>query len=240
MTESKTSKTSGFRETIRRLFGTSRNVYFISGMCYNCSAFDAIELPKGYNKVYIEWKIPTLNEDLNTYARRMAAKINRRQKIYLVGYSFGGIIVQEIAKFLNVEKIFLISTMKDIEEIPQLFHVAKSINFADRVPNRLYQSSDFMINLFNRYIYSVPTAALSQYMTVIDPTYIHWALKQITNWESGSKLENTYHIHGTRDQVFPYEKIIDPITIKGGDHLMVIKRAKEITKIISSILENKN
>lgn len=217
-------------------FSGEVEVYFISGMCYNCSVFDKILLPKGYKKNYIEWEIPSMDESLHDYALKMAKSIKPKRRTILVGYSFGGIVAQEIAKFVAVEKIILISTMKDEHEIPALFHMAKRVNFADNLPMKIYSQSDFMINLFNRYIYSLPTQALEGFMTVTDPIYLKWSLKQITHWMPDRKFTNIYHIHGTKDQVFPYEKITAPITVKGGDHLMILKRFTEINKILNDIL----
>lgn len=214
------------------------DVYFISGMCYNCSVFDKIELPKGCNKHYIEWIVPSLDESLTEYALRMSKEIKSKNKIILVGYSFGGILVQEIAKFMEVNKVILISTMKDEQEIPHIFQVAKKVNFADNLPMKLYSTSDLMMNLFNKYIYNLPTTALGDFMTVKDPVYIRWALRQITHWVPTVKLFNVYHIHGTKDQVFPYEQIVNPITIKGGDHLMIVKRSGQINKILNDLITN--
>lgn len=224
---------------IGQYFRGTRDVYFISGMCYNCSVFDGLVLPKKYNKIYIEWEVPSLDESLATYTHRMARAINPKRKFILVGYSFGGILVQEIAKFMNPEKVILISSMKDEKEIPSLFQIAKRVNFADNIPMRLYSTSNFMINLFNRYVYNIATKALGDYMTMISPVYIRWSLRQITHWLPTRKLDNIYHIHGTRDQVFPFEQIINARAIKGGDHLMVIKRTKEVNEILNAVLEEK-
>ena len=218
---------------------TPQNVYFISGMCYNCSVFDNILLPKGFEKKYIEWEIPQLEESIENYALRMAKGIDTQKKFILIGYSFGGVIVQEIAKYLKPEKVIIISSMKDETEIPSLFELAKKVNFADNLPTRIYSTSNFMINLFNRYVYNIPTSALGDFMTMIDPTYIRWSLRQITHWKPSVKLSNIYHIHGTRDQVFPYDQVINVKPIIGGDHLMVVKRAKEVSQALEDVLNEK-
>lgn len=72
------------------------NVYFISGMCYNCGVFDKLKLPKGFKKKYIEWHIPRPDESLDEYARVMAGKIDTSHPFVLVGYSFGAVIMQEM------------------------------------------------------------------------------------------------------------------------------------------------
>lgn len=226
-------------DTISIKLNTPCNVYFISGMCYSCSVYDGVELPKGFVKKYIEWEIPKLTDTIEEYAYKMAKNIDTKKKFILVGYSFGGVIAQEIARFSNPEKVIIISSMKDEREIPSLFEMGRKMNFADNIPMRLYSTSNFMINLFNRYVYNVPTTALGDFMTVIDPIYIRWSLRQITHWLPSAKVDNIYHIHGTRDQVFPYEQIIEPRTVVGGDHLMIVKRTKDVNKLLEIILHEK-
>ena len=72
------------------------DVYFISGMCYNCKVFDKLRLPKGYRKVYIEWYIPRPDESLSEYARTMAKVIDTSSPFILIGYSFGAVVMQEM------------------------------------------------------------------------------------------------------------------------------------------------
>ncbi len=87
------------------------DVYFISGMCYNCKVFDKLRLPKGYRKVYIEWYIPRPDESLSEYARTMAKVIDTSSPFILIGYSFGAVVMQEMTLFLKPEKCVIISSL---------------------------------------------------------------------------------------------------------------------------------
>lgn len=211
------------------------DVYFISGMCYSCSVFDGLKLPKGYKKKYLKWYVPRPDESIDEYSRTLARGIDTTRPFVLVGYSFGGIIAQEMGKFLSPVKTIIISSFKSEEEIPMLFRAAKRLNVAERIPSRMYESTELMTEIFNRFVYRMSTEELSQVMTFTDPVYIKWAISQITNWVPHNNA-HIYHIHGTEDQIFSYTLLNNVFPIEGGDHLMVMKKADVVSSIISSIL----
>ena len=125
-------------------------VYFISGMCYNCKVFDKLRLPKGYKKAYIEWFIPSPDESLSEYAHKMAKTIDTSRPFILIGYSFGAVIMQEMTLFLKPEKCVIISSFKSKREIPILFQAVRKVNLMEFMPKRLFSSTDFITNAFNR------------------------------------------------------------------------------------------
>jgi len=198
--------------------------------------FDKIKLPEGYNKIYIEWHVPRPDESLEEYARIVAQKIDITKPFMLVGYSFGGVIAQEISCFLSPLKVILISTFKSTEEIPMLFKAARATNAADRIPASVYASTELITELFNRYVYKMPASELAEVMTFIDPVYIKWSIERIINWIPHNKCKHLYHIHGTEDQIFPYELIKNAFPVEGGDHLMLLKKADIINIILNGIL----
>lgn len=216
------------------------NVYFISGMCYNCKVFDKLVLPKDYKKKYIEWLIPRLDESLTNYTKRMAQSIDTRHPFVLVGYSFGAVIVQDMNNFLLPQKTIIISSFKNESEIPTLFKFAGKTKTIEHTPIKFFSSTQFITNTFNKFVYDMPTSEIEEYMTVVDPIYIKWAAMQITNWIPKSKCSHLYHIHGTKDQIFTSEKIKNAYMVKDGDHLMVLKKADEVNRILAKILNKKN
>lgn len=232
-------KPSLFKQLLRGIFKISKkdtNVYFISGMCYNCYVFDKLTLPKGFKKVYIEWHIPRYDESLEEYARTMAKNIDISSPFVLVGYSFGAVIIQEMNKFLHPVKSVIISSFKDKREIPMLFRAVRRANLVERVPQNIYSATEFITNAFNQLVYHMPTSELSRYMTFIDPVYIKWAAWQITSWIPSGEHKHFYHIHGTEDQIFPYDLIQNAFPVEDGDHLMVLKKADVVSSILSGIL----
>lgn len=47
---------------------------------------------------YLSWVLPKQNETLVDYAKRMAKKVKHDNAV-LIGVSFGGVLVQEMASF---------------------------------------------------------------------------------------------------------------------------------------------
>jgi len=60
-----------------------------------------------------------------------------------------------------------------------------------------------------------------------------WAANEILNWKNETRPSNLFHIHGTKDRIFPYKNTNADIKIPGGTHLMVHNRSEEISKILS-------
>lgn len=237
-------QTSGFFARLLKFIGgpwnkkatKEVNVYFISGMCYNCKVFDKLRLPKGYKKVYIEWFIPKPDQSLSDYAHTMAEAIDTSHPFILIGYSFGAVIMQEMTLFLKPEKCVIISSFKSKKEIPLLFQAVRKVNLMELVPKKIFSSSDFITNAFNYLVYNASNAELADYMTYTDPVYIKWAVGQITRWSPDNKSAHLFHIHGTSDQIFPYDRLEEVFPVEGGDHLMVLKKAETISSLLDSIL----
>lgn len=212
------------------------NAYFISGLAANCKVFDNLILPDNYKKNYIEWHLPRIDETLEEYVKDISLKIDIKRPFILIGYSFGGIIVQDMNRFVKPKQNIIIASIKDESEIPPLYRFGKKIKFAERFPFWSLAENPKVRERLSLLLYGIKEAEASQYISCTDPVYLQWSVKQILNWKPSVKCENIYHIHGTRDQVFPAKYMKNCILIKGGDHLMVIKRYKKINNALLQIL----
>lgn len=210
-------------------------VYFLPGMCVNCRIFDKITLPEGYEKIYIEWIMPE-EETLNEYAHKMAESIDVSEPFILAGYSMGGIIMQEMNRFLKPEKNILISSIKTREEIPPLFRIAKRSHITKNIPQPLYRTNKKVSNLFAHLVFSMNDEEIEECIAYTSAPYMKWTTYQITEWEPQEKCCNLYHIHGTRDQIFPFRQIKDVFEIEDGDHIMILRKSEEVNRIITRIL----
>ena len=68
-----------------------------------------------------------------------------------------------------------------------------------------------------------------------DPAFINWGIQAILKWRNRQIPKSLYHIHGTRDEVFPYAFTSPTHTISKGDHVIVITRHEEINNILAEI-----
>ncbi|MDU1903470.1 MAG: alpha/beta hydrolase [Dysgonomonas sp.] len=212
------------------------NVYFISGLGANCKVFDDLTLPEKYEKNYIEWLMPHPDDTLDEYTQKMAESIDTRQPFILIGYSFGGIIVQEMNKFLHPITTIIIASIKSEQEMPPLLRFGRKINFAEKFPFWSLAENKKVRERLTTLLYGVKNTVESEYISYTSPVYLKWAVGQILNWNPTFECKNIYHIHGTRDNTFPHKYIKNAILIKGGDHLMVFKRSKKISEILSRLL----
>ncbi len=212
------------------------HIYFIPGLGASSKIYEFIKLPENkFECHYLEWLLPLSNkESLQNYAQRMANLVTH-EDVILVGVSFGGIMAQEMSKFLSVKKIILISSIKNSDEFPKRLKFLQKTKAYKLFPLKILNN----LETFSEYAfgdYATKRIELyKKYLSVRDTNYLHWALYSVLNWNPTTKNENLLHIHGTKDEIFPIKNIKNCIPVKNGTHAMIIYKAKIVSKII---LEN--
>jgi len=107
------------------------------GLAASSTIFERIALPVDvFEMIPLEWEIPLDNETLTEYAKRIAAKIKHANPV-LIGVSFGGILVQEMAKYVNARKVIIISSVKSNLEFPRRMKIAKTTKAYKLIPMSL-------------------------------------------------------------------------------------------------------
>src|SRR5689334_1375050 len=99
------------------------NVYFISGLGADKRAFSFLDL-SFCNPVFIEWIKPLKKETLKEYAIRLRKQIPEPDPV-IVGVSFGGMLITEIAKEDHNVKGIIISSNKTKKEFPGIYRAGK-------------------------------------------------------------------------------------------------------------------
>lgn len=207
-------------------------IYCISGLGAGEKIFSNLRLG-GYRLQHIPWVQPQENEPMAAYASRMIASIRHKDPM-LLGVSFGGMMGIEIAKQLSLKKLFLISSIKSSDELPVWMKAAGRLRL-DKVIH--VQSLPFMEMIGNKRL-GVSTEEEKQMVKVYrqsaDPVYVNWAVHQVINWKNKWYPEYAVHIHSDKDSVFPLKNVKPHHTINGGTHMMIFKRASEISDLILS------
>ena len=210
-----------------------KHIYLLPGTAANSKIFDRIELPKEcFELHFLEWVLPTdKNESLEAYAGRMCQKIQHAKPI-LLGVSFGGILVQEMSKQIECEKIVLVSSIKNKGELSFFLNCIRVTKIYQLFPSRfLFQIEKILSRLFG------PKAdkkimVYRTYLSYRNPTYLKWAIHNALCWSQRESLSNTLHIHGNKDPIFPLHCIKNCEVVKNGSHIMILTKAKEICKIL--------
>lgn len=202
------------------------HVYLMPGMAASPSIFEHIKLPEDYFKVHwLEWIIPYYNESIESYAQRLSKNVKHKNCI-LLGVSFGGVIVQEMSKFLTLKKLFIISSIKNKYELPKRMKIAKRTKAYKLVPTRLLANVDALVKYAFGETVTKRIKLYKKYLSVNDKLYLDWAIKQMVNWNQEKSIPEIIHIHGDKDVIFPLYNIKDCIIVKGGTHIMIINKYK--------------
>lgn len=210
-------------------------VYFISGLAADSRVFRHIRLPAKYEIIHLDWITPEKNEHLESYAARLAEKINREENFGLIGLSMGGMIATEIAKKYRPAFLILISSAATRKQFPPQFKATYFLRLHKIVPASFLKSASVLKRLFSAEAVE-DKAILRQVIDESDPSFIRWALDAILKWKNEDHIGSIVHIHGTRDMVLPIRYTRPTHVIKGGGHLMVMSRAGEINKILDRLL----
>ncbi|MFH6993642.1 alpha/beta hydrolase [Flavobacterium sp. FlaQc-48] len=211
-------------------------VYFMPGLAASPAIFERIKLDESVFEVcLLEWEIPKLKESLSDYALRISKKIKHENPV-LIGVSFGGILVQEIAKHLKTRKVIIISSVRSNAEFPRRMKIGKSTKAYKLIPMKL------ILNIENLAKYSFGEKInkriklYEKFLAVRDLKYLQWAVESVILWDRNQIDEKVIHIHGDQDDVFPIKYINSCIVVKGGTHIMILNKYKWLNENLPSII----
>ena len=211
-------------------------VYMMPGMAANGRIFKNIILPEEHFEVHLlEWFVPEKGMTIEEYAVKMNTLV-RHDNPVLVGVSFGGMLVQEMAKHRPVRKVIIISSVKLRSEMPRRLIFAKYIRIHKLLPTGLVNNLDLLAKYAFGEIVTQRLELYREYLEVRDKYYLDWAIWQIVNWPQNAYDPEIIHIHGDKDAVFPMQYIKNCITVKNGTHTMIIHRYKWFNERLPAII----
>ncbi|HEY0679061.1 MAG TPA: alpha/beta hydrolase [Chitinophagaceae bacterium] len=213
-------------------------VYFISGLGADGRVFRHIQLPEGFEPVFINWLQPGKSESLQNYAFRLAESINSDEPFAIIGLSMGGMMAVEIAKQYNPVITILISSVSGSGHLPVYYKAAGKIKLHKLLPVSLLKSGS-MIKRFFTSETNEDKELVRQLIRDTDPAFIRWALNAILQWESDPYTGPLIHIHGTGDGILPVRFTRPTHTITKAGHMMVLTKADEINRIVQEVLINR-
>ncbi|MGX1929232.1 alpha/beta fold hydrolase [Flagellimonas sp. 2504JD4-2] len=211
-------------------------VYLMPGMAANPSIFDGIKLPpERFETHRLEWFVPDKGMTLSAYAKKMCSKIDHENPV-LLGVSFGGMLVQEMAKHIDTSKVIIVSSVKQNSELPKRMLFAKYTKAHKLLPTGLVNNVELLAKYAFGETVTKRLELYEKYLSVRDKYYIDWSLDQIVNWKPTTPTKNLVHIHGEKDAVFPIINIKDCTPVKNGTHTMIIHRAKWFNERLPAII----
>lgn len=212
-------------------------VYFMPGLAASSRIFERIALNEDeFEMYYLEWMLPLKQETLSAYAERMTQKIKHPNPV-LIGVSFGGILVQEMKKFIKPQKVIIISSVKTREEFPRRMKVAAKTKAYKLLPTGWVGN----IELLGKYTFgSKVTQRLKlyeQFLSVRDKSYLDWAIESVMLWERTVADPEVIHIHGDQDDVFPSKYLSNFTVVNGGTHIMILNKFRWLNEHLPKIIK---
>lgn len=211
------------------------SVYLMPGMGANPRIFEFISLPDGFDVNLLSWILPEKNEPLDRYALRMCDRVKHKNPI-LIGVSFGGVLVQEMAKHIDCKKVIIISSVKSNEELPNHMKLAQWTNAHRLLPTQWIKN----IETFALFVFGIGIQRrlehYKRYLSERDPEYLNWAIDRLVNWNRNAPDQSVIHIHGAQDSVFPVKNIQDPFIKIEGDHAIILTKSDWFNKNLPKIM----
>jgi len=209
-------------------------LYTISGLGADEKVLEKLTFNKGIELIHIPWLIPNLNEEFSDYVLRMSAFIYDSEEFYLLGYSFGGILVQEIHKLKPAKKIVIMASIRCDLEKSKLIVAGQKTNAVKYIPLRIFNDKSTLFYAFFRKLFDPKNPKLTQYFRVKDPYYLKWSIEKVAHWKF-DKIPEVIQILGDKDIVFPVKNSQPDFIIKNATHLFPVTKPKEVSEILKTI-----
>lgn len=210
-----------------------QTIYCIPGMGANSLIFKKLDFGESYRLVFLEWEMPQKNESLEAYAERFSKKITEKKPI-LLGVSFGGVLVQEIAKLIDYECVILISSVKNVKEFSFLFKMIKFFRLYRILPfHFLFQQKKNKIFFKNERRF----VEYCKYMTFTQTHFLKWAIKELFLWKNTEVLPKTIHIQGDNDIIFPSKYIKNAVILEKSTHILIINRYNWLNRNLPKLIK---
>jgi hypothetical protein len=207
-------------------------IYCLGGLILEKNIFKDLS-PSGVELVYIPYEEPKKGESIVAYSKRLFNHVRLPDCYQLLGVSFGGIIATEFAKIRKPEKLFLVSSISRIKQIPFKLRLAGYLYENKLIPERLLKSK----RALSKYVFGIKgkeeLERIKQFSNSRDLAFIKWAFTAILNWKN-TEIPEAIRIHGTKDKILPYDGKAE-YPIWNGSHFIIRNRSNEISQILATI-----
>ncbi len=209
-----------------------KTLYLIPGTGADHRFFSRLQLD--VNTQVIKWTEWGNAQTIREYAEVLSLQINTEEPFGILGVSFGGMLAVEMSKFLDPEKLILISSAKSYKELPIIVRISRRVGVH-------YLISPWLIKIipFAGKIFGVSKKDKRFFDKMIDETpkgHLKKTIRSILHWKNTVIPYEVIHIHGSQDKVIPIKKIQRPIAIEGGGHFMLYNMADQVGEIINEYL----
>ena len=211
-------------------------LYVISGLGADFKVLEKINFPENLEVVFLDWLIPENKEDFHHYVERMADRVDDSEPFSLLGYSFGGLIVQEIDKIKSAEKVVIMGSIKSDKEKSRFIKFGEMSRITKYLPQSMFNVKSAAIYSVARNIVDPKNPKLMEYFTVRDQYYLKWGIEKVSDWKF-EENPKVIQILGSKDIVFPVKYSKPDYIVQNGTHLFPATKPKQVSKILNEIFK---
>jgi hypothetical protein len=147
-------------------------------------------------------------------------------------------LATEMAKKDLQLKAIIISSNKIASEFPRLLKIGKYLPLYKWVPYKVVKATGRLTKGFVGPKGVEEKKVFTQILNESNPIFTAWATGAILNWTNTEVPPNVVHIHGDADHLLPYKMVKCNHTIKGGTHLMIMDKAKELSILLKQLISH--
>lgn len=209
-------------------------LYIVSGLGADALVLEKLKFNPSVEPIFIDWLMPSPNEKFKDYIVRMAENIDVNEDFYLLGYSFGGLIVQEIHKLKPAKKVVILGSIRCDKEKSKFIKFGEYTKLPRLLPQKLFNENSAIVYTFLRKVFDPKNPKLTQYFRVKNPYYLKWSVEKISEWKFES-LPDVIQIMADKDIVFPIKNSKPDYVISNATHLFPATKPKEVSAILNQV-----
>jgi pimeloyl-ACP methyl ester carboxylesterase len=146
----------------------------------------------------------------------------------------------EIAKLSSPVATILIGSIPIAAHLPRYFiTLGKSFGLLRVLPGSFFKGAARLKRRFTREA-SMDKMLVLQMIDEADSEFLIWAMKAVLEWRNKELPQPLYHIHGSRDIVFPLMLTRPSHIIPRGGHLVVMTHAEKVNMILRDIFKSQD
>ncbi|MEL6675757.1 MAG: alpha/beta hydrolase [Bacteroidota bacterium] len=183
-----------------------------------------------------DWPDPLPGEQLEAFTLRLSNRLPEGP-VMLMGVSFGGIVMQQMARLLpdKVRGLILISTLGHWREKPSGMKLLKFLPLYQLGRGKWRLRFFPQVAPFFGVKHPDEIRLIKSMFARATDRHRMWGMQQIIQWRGEIPAETPYlRLHGTEDRFFPKEKIGASAWIEGGYHFMVYQQGAEVSHRINA------
>lgn len=211
-------------------------VYIISGLGADFKVLEKLSFNTAVEPIFIPWLVPKNQENFHDFVKRMASSIDDNEEFYLLGYSYGGIMVQEIHKIKTAKKVVILGSIRSDQEKSNLIKLGGLSKIPRIFPEKMFSPKSAQLYSYVRKFFDPKNPKVLEYFRMRDPYYLKWSIEKIAEWKF-EELPDVIQVLAEKDIVFPIKNSKPDFVIPNATHLFPATRPKEVSKILENIFK---